>query len=702
MSRLFFCYLGLLTTVWAEKYDVVVYGGTSAGVIAAVQVKQMGKSVIVVSPDKHLGGLSSGGLGFTDSGDKSVIGGLSRDFYHRVWTYYQRPETWVFQAREAFGNKGQGTVAMDQGSRTMWIFEPHIAENVFEDYVKEFQLTVVRDEWLDREHGVEKVGTNVVSFRTLSGKVYEGKMFIDATYEGDLMAAAGVHYTVGREANAQYHETLNGVQVARAKSHQFESKIDPYVIPGDPSSGLLPKIQVGGPGTEGQADQRIQAYNYRMCLTKVPQNRVPFEAPPGYDAKQYALLARTLQAGSQHVFGKFDAIPNGKTDTNNHGAFSTDNIGMNYEYPEASYARRREILAEHYQYQAGYFYFLSHDASVPAAVREKFAEWGLAADEFKDNHHWPHQIYVREARRMVADFVLSELHLRRETPTLRSVGMGSYNMDSHHTQRYVAKDAEGRAYVRNEGDVEVNPGGPYPIDYGALIPKADECTNLVVPVCVSATHIAYGSVRMEPVFMILGQSAATAAVLSLEKGIKVQELPYGDLQKVLLAQGQVLDRAPVPHAGRGLSAKINPRDLQGITVDDDDAQLVGEWTPSTAAGLYVGAGYRHDGKGEHGLLSARFATSLPEARPYEVFLALVANTNRATNATVQIHHLKGVTELKVDLSKLPAQSGKTEVTRTLLSLGTYNFSPAQPAAVVVSNSGANGYVVIDAVNWQAR
>ena len=701
MYRLVLFWLTTLAVSAAEPvYDLVIYGGTSAGVIAAVQAKKLGKTVIIVCPDKHLGGLSSGGLGFTDSGDKSVIGGLARNFYHRVWQYYQTPDAWTFQKKEAFGNKGQGTVAMDQAERTMWIFEPHIAERVFEDYVKEYKLEVLRDEWLDRAQGVKKNGTQILSIKTLSGKTFQGRMFIDATYEGDLMAAAGVAYTVGRESNAQYHETLNGVQVAHAKSHQFTTKIDPYVIPGHPESGLLPKIQTGGPGTDGQADQRVQAYNYRLCLTKVAENRIPFTAPEGYDPKQYALLARVLQHGAPYVFGKFDAIPNGKTDTNNHGPFSTDNIGMNYDYPEASYERRREILAEHFRYQSGYLYFLSHDPSVPAEVREKFKEWGLAADEFKDNGHWPHQIYVREARRMVADFVLSELHLTRKVATPRSVGMGSYNMDSHNTQRYVAKDAEGRAYVLNEGDVEVNPGGPYPIDYGTMIPKADQCTNLVVPVCISSSHIAYGSVRMEPVFMILGQSAATAALMALERGIKVQEVPYADLKAKLLADGQVLESDHRNKAAEGHGIKINLKEIPGITVDDTQAQLKGEWTLSTASPVYLGEGYRHDGNGAHGAASATFSTTLPEAREYEVFLAIVPNANRATHAHVQVVHAAGVAELKVDLSRLP--TGGTGPTRTLLSLGKYRFETARPASVILDNQNADGFVVIDAVNWQPR
>ena len=671
-------------------YDVVVYGGTSAAIIAAVQAKKMGKTVIVVSPDKHLGGLSSGGLGWTDSGDKSVIGGLSRDFYHRVWQAYQRPEAWKHEPREKFGNKGQGTVAMDAGERTMWIFEPSVAEAVFEGYVKDFQLIVERDEWLDRARGVEKAGGRIASIRTLSGKTYRGRVFIDATYEGDLMAAAGVSYTFGREPNAAFDETLNGIQLAHAKSHQFAGKVDPYVIEGDPKSGLLPRIQdipVGG--KDGEGDRKIQAYNFRMCLTKVDANRVPFPRPAGYDPKQYALLARALQQGATHVFGKFDLIPNAKTDTNNHGPFSTDNIGMNWDYPDASYERRREIVAEHRQYQQGYLYFLANDPAVPAKIREAFAQWGLAKDEFTDNGHWPHQIYVREARRMTADVVVNENHLKRKIPTPRSVGMGSYNMDSHNVQRIVVKDADGKAYVRNEGDVQVNPGRPYPIDYGALVPKKSECANLLVPVCVSCTHIAYGSIRMEPVFMILGQSAATAAVLALDQGVAVQDVPYADLSARLLADGQILDKAAGPRPVRR-----DPKELPGITVDDADAKLTGTWTESGASPAYLGVGYRHDAKGEHGAVTATFATPLPKAGKYEVFLAVVPNANRATNAQVTVRHAAGSTEVAVNLSKGPAGN--------LVSLGTYEFAADQPASVTIGNAGANGFVVIDAVNWQAR
>lgn len=523
-----------------NTYDIVIYGGTSSAIIAAVQAATMGKSVVVVSPDKHLGGMTSGGLGWTDTGNKSVIGGLARNFYHRIWKHYSQDTAWRWQSRESFGNRGQGTVAMDGENRTMWIFEPHVAESVFEALVKEHAIPVYRGEWLNRETGVQKDANRIISITTLSGKTFRGRMFIDATYEGDLMAAAGVSYFVGRESNVCYGETLNGVQTARAIHHQFNAFVDPYMEPGNPESGLLPRIHGESPGIDGEGDHRIQAYNFRVCLTKNPDNRVPFPKPEGYDPMQYELLARYIDVGFRDLFTKFDLIPNLKTDTNNYGAFSTDNIGMNYDYPEASYERRKEIIKEHEDYQKGLFWFLANDPRVAADVRESMSEWGLAADEFEDNGHWPHQLYVREARRMVSDFVMTERHVRRIKPVTRPIGMGSYNMDSHNTQRYVAYDEQGRGHARNEGDIQVGPGRPYAIDYGAIIPKEDECSNLLVPVCVSASHIAFGSIRMEPVFMILGQSAATAATLALDDQVSVQQLEYAALAERLKADGQVL------------------------------------------------------------------------------------------------------------------------------------------------------------------
>ncbi|WP_423838942.1 FAD-dependent oxidoreductase [Symmachiella dynata] len=534
--------MGLTTTALpAAEFDVVIYGGTSAAVTAAVEAKQSGKSVVMVSPDKHLGGLSSGGLGWTDTGNKAVIGGLAREFYHRVWKHYQTTEAWKWQPREEYGGRGQGTPAIDGAQRTMWIFEPHVAESVFEDLIREHEIPVHRNEWLDREKGVKKKGEKIISITTLSGKTYSGQMFIDATYEGDLMAAAGVEYTVGREAKSQYGEQWNGVQtgVLHHKHHfgAVKTPISPYRTPGDPQSGLLPRISAEPPGEYGAADKKIQAYCFRMCLTDDPENRVPFPKPEGYDPAQYELLVRIFNAGWRETFNKFDPIPNHKTDTNNHGPMSTDNIGYNYDYPEASYERRREIIAEHETYQKGWLYFIAHDPRIPKEVQQEMQQWGLAEDEFVDNGHWPHQIYVREARRMVGDFVITENELLNKPPIPDSVGMGSYGMDSHNVQRYVTPDG----HVQNEGDIGRSTRGPYQIAYRALVPKRGQCDNLLVPVCVSSSHIAFGSIRMEPVFMILGQSTATAAVMAIDEGLAVQDVSAAKLQKELLKRGQVLE-----------------------------------------------------------------------------------------------------------------------------------------------------------------
>ncbi|MFN3325635.1 MAG: FAD-dependent oxidoreductase [Bryobacteraceae bacterium] len=528
------------------QVDLLIYGCTSGAITAAVQTKRMGKSVIMVCPERHLGGLTAGGLGWTDSGNKAVIGGLSREFYHRVWQHYDKPSAWRWQKREEYGNKGQGTEALDQGNRTMWIFEPSVAESVYEAWIKELEIPVVRDAWLNREKGVRKQGDRISSISTLDGKTYAARMFIDATYEGDLMAAAGIDYHVGRESTGTYDEKWAGVQTGVLHHrHHFgvlKVPISPYVVPNDPSSGVLPRISTEHPGEYGSGDKKVQAYCFRMCLTQVPENRVPFPRPANYDPKEYELLGRIFDAGWRETFGKFDPIPNWKTDTNNHGPFSTDNIGRNWDYPEASYERRREIIQEHIDYQQGWLYFIANDPRVPAEVRTEMAKWGLAKDEFTDNNHWPHQIYVREARRMIGKYVMTENELLKRRPTPEPVGMGSYGIDSHNIQRYITPEG----YVQNEGDIGVSTQGPYQISYGSLVPKKGQAANLLVPVAVSSSHIAYGSIRMEPVFMILGQSAATAAVLAIDSGAAVQDLPYEALRARLLADGQVLEYTPDP------------------------------------------------------------------------------------------------------------------------------------------------------------
>lgn len=658
--------------------DIVIYGGTASGVAAAVQASRMGKTAVLVEPGRHIGGLTSGGLGWTDSGDKRVIGGISHEFYQRVKTHYDAPSAWVYGTRDTYP-------PYRKGADTMWTFEPKVAEQILRDMLKEAKVEVVFGERLDRAKGVTRDGTRIVSMTTESGKTFSGKVFIDATYEGDLMAAAGVTYTVGREPNEQYHETLNGLaRKWNLSTHRFIAKVDPYVKPGDPKSGLLFGIDPGPLPADGAGDKRLQAYCFRMCMSDVAANRVPFEKPADYDEAKYELLFRNFEASDLRVPIKPDRMPNGKTDTNNNFAVSTDFIGQNYAYPDATYAEREKIVAAHLSYQKGLMWALQNHKRVPETVRTQMAKWGLAKDEFTDTDHWPHQIYVREARRMVSDYVVTERDCRRTRDTPMSVGMGSYNMDSHNCARYVT--AEG--FVQNEGDVQVSPGGPYRISYQSIVPKAGECPNLLVPVCLSSSHIAYGSIRMEPVFMVLGQSSATAACIAIDEKLDVQKVAYDKLKARLLADKQVLAfAAPLP------AGAVDPKTLAGVVVDDANAELTGFGAVSSAIGPFVGVGYRHDGNTDRGKQTAKFVPNLPAAGKYEVRVAYSANANRATNVKVSVGHAGGTSEKKLDQKKKPAIDG------LWVSLGTFEFEKGKAGSVTISNDGADGFVVLDAVQW---
>ncbi|MBN1482530.1 FAD-dependent oxidoreductase [candidate division KSB1 bacterium] len=517
-----------------EEQDIIIYGGTSAGVIAAIQADRLGKSVVLIEPGTHLGGLTSSGLGQTDTGDKAVIGGLAREFYRELKKYYDHPDVWIY-------DKPEQCDWYDPADDAIWRFEPHVAEVTFRKMLH--NIPVVFEERLDLQQGVTVQDGRIQSITMQSGRIFYGKIFIDATYEGDLMAVAGVSYTVGREANSLYDETLNGVQIQQAIYHQFDVDVDPYVVPGDPSSGLLPGVHGDNPGENGDGDFRVQAYCFRMCLTTADDNKVPFEKPAVYDSLRYEILLRNFAAGENRVPLYHGMMPNQKTDTNNNHGFSTDNINMNYDYPEADYQRRVRIIEDHVNYQKGLMWTLANHPRVPESIRTEVSRWGLAKDEFINNGNWPFQLYIREARRLVSDYVMTEHDCKRTRLCDDPIGLGSYNMDSHNCQRYVDENG----YVRNEGDVQVSPGGPYLISYRSIVPKRGEIANLLVPVCLSASHIAYGSIRMEPVFMILGQSAATAAALAIDLDSAVQDVPYEKLQKILLRDNQVIE---LPHFDR--------------------------------------------------------------------------------------------------------------------------------------------------------
>ena len=550
--------LSLSFCLAAESADVIIYGGTSAGVAAAVQARRMGVRPILIEPTKRLGGLTTGGLGQTDIGRKDAFGGLARQFYRDVKAYYADDANWRNQTRATYVPNGQSAYAPEEDA--MWTFEPSAALKILERWITEAGVDVVYGERLDRSvGGVVKKDGRIVSIKMESGKTFKGRMFLDCTYEGDLMAAAGVTYTVGREANAQYGETINGVQRARAVSHQFYPGVDPYVVKGDPTSGLLPGVEMDDDRPDGAADRRVQAYCFRMCLTDDPKNRIPFAKPEGYDEHEYELLFRDYEIKLAHpelVTAHWQMslpwinspMPNRKTDTNNRQGLSTDFIGRNWNWAEGSYAEREKIAAAHLKYQRGLMWTLANHPRIPKNVRDEVSRWGTCRDEFADERGdgWQNQLYVREARRLVGEYVMTEHECRGERVVPRPVALAAYGMDSHHVRRYVGKDG----FVHNEGDIQDHTDGkgdrirPYSIDYGAICPKRGEVGNLLVPVCVSASHIAFGSIRMEPVFFALGQVAATAAAQALEDGVAVQDLAYEGLRARLLADGQRIALAP--------------------------------------------------------------------------------------------------------------------------------------------------------------
>lgn len=541
-----------------QSYDIVVYGATSSGITAAIQSSRLGKKVLLIEPGYRIGGLTTGGLGQTDIGNKQAIGGISREFYQKIKSHYQKQGNWTWQKRESYRDGGQTT--SDSKEDAMWTFEPSAALKVFKDMIrKEKNITLIYSQRLNRKSGVKKTEGKIASIQMESGQIYHSKIFIDATYEGDLMAAAGVSYTVGRESNSQYGESLNGVQAINvslalkktismnAAYHNFIEGVDPYIKKGDPKSDLLPFINSGKPGVDGAGDDKIQAYCYRMTLTNHPDNRIPFSKPSGYQEIEYELLFRNYEAAigpHEKMYSYGDPLvpwinskmPNRKTDTNNQKGFSTDFIGQNYLYPEASYEEREKIAERHKKYQQGLMWTLAYHPRIPAQVRAIVSQWGTCKDEYEREDGWPSQLYIREARRMISDYVMTQSNCEKLELAEDAIGLAAYGMDSHHVQRYV--DVNG--YVKNEGNVEAHVANPFPISYRSIVPKKSEVRNLLVPICLSASHIAFGSIRMEPVFMVLGQSAAIAAAMAIDNDWDLQHIPYAQLKLDLLKHKQIL------------------------------------------------------------------------------------------------------------------------------------------------------------------
>jgi hypothetical protein len=498
----------------AQTYDICVYGGTSSGVIAAYSAAKMGHSVLLIEPSNFLGGLSAGGLGNTDLGTGQVVLGIANDFYKSIGNYY--------------------------GTSIKYKFEPHVAEAVFNDYIHEGNVNVL---FRNRITKANLINNNIKSIDLESVdnnfiiKNIKAKYFIDCTYEGDLMAKAGVSYVIGRESNSVYNETLNGVERKLSWSHQFPDGVDPYKIKGNPSSGLLWGISTDALSSDGTGDKKIQAYNFRICLTNDSKNKIELTKPKNYDPLKYELLIRLIEAqpDKNNIYGYFNwsFMPKNKTDINNNGGFSTDMIGMNYNYPEATYTDRALIYKDHSEYTVGLLYFLSHDNRVPESIRSELIKWGYPKDEYVNNNYWSPQLYVRESRRMVGSYIMTEANCLSKIIVEDGIVSAGYNIDSHNCQRIVVLK-NGVAMVKNEGDIQYPIPHPFPIAYRAILPKETECNNLIVPVCLSASHIAYGSIRMEPVFMQLGQVAAMAAVFAIDKGLSLKEVSADEISTMLI------------------------------------------------------------------------------------------------------------------------------------------------------------------------
>lgn len=518
-KRLFAILLGLGGALFAQPaYDLVVYGGTAAGVMTAVSGARQGLRVALLEPGVHIGGMVSGGLSATDVGRREVIGGLALEFYFRAGQHYQ----------------------LDRHLQQLaWRPEPKVAEAVFHQMIREARVTLLLRQRLREKTGVVMDGARVAEIITEPGWRFRGKVFVDASYEGDLMAQAKVSYTLGRESTRQYGESLAGVR-AVTPSHQFPVN----VAARDEQGRLLPEISAEPRGEPGSADQRIQAYNFRIAATNAAANRVPWPKPGNYDPARYELLLRYINAMTPYLGRTMEfadvsstaAIPNSKADLNNRGGFSTDYIGKNYDYPDGDYATRARIWKDHEEYQMGFYYFLANDPRLPESMRRTAQEWGLSKDEFIDTGHWPHQLYVREGRRMLGEYVAVQKDLQVELTKPDAIAMGSYNSDSHNVQRFV----NAKGFAENEGDVQVGVK-PYQIPYRSITPKRAEAENLLVPVCFSASHVAYSSMRMEPQYMMMGHAAGIAAALAIAGNSAVQAISVAELQRRLREEGAVFE-----------------------------------------------------------------------------------------------------------------------------------------------------------------
>ena len=651
MKTLFVIVLFFASLDASAQYDVCVYGGTSAGVIAAYTTAKLGKKAILIEPGKHLGGLTSGGLGYTDIGNKYAITGLAKDFYRRMGKHY--------------------------GKFEQWIFEPHVAEEIFNDYINEAKVPVLYQYRIIKTKKVDGFIQNITIEKsdapsTSTNKKITAKIFIDCSYEGDLMALAGVSYAVGREDNKQYNETWNGVQLL--DKHQFPDGIDPYKKEGDSTSGLLWGISNNKLLPNGSGNKQVQAYNYRICLTNNPKNKVPVTKPEGYDSSMYELLLRLMKAQPDKTtlndYFFFGIMPNHKTDINNRGGFSTDMIGANYNYPDADYDKRNAIIKQHEQYTKGLLWFVGNDARVPQPLRNEMQQWGYPKDEYRNNHYFTPQLYIRESRRMTGNYVMTQANCESRETVSDGVGLAAYTMDSHNCERLVVN-----GMVKNEGDVQKGGFGPYPVSYRALIPKATECKNLLVPVCLSASHIAYGSIRMEPVFMVLAQSSAVAACSAIDNNQSVQNSDVKKLQSSLLKNPLADGSTPE------------------LLVDNDDSfhiKIKGNWQRKTGDGY--GASYLLASP-SNVLQSVTFVPKIITAGNYVIYVYVPV----VDSAALQLHGIIQNGNRKKEVLILLPKKIEGQTSGEWMLAGNCYASKGTATSIMLTTKNKDSHTIADAV-----
>jgi hypothetical protein len=664
--------------------DVIVYGATPGGFCAAIAASREGATVILLEPTDHVGGVNTGGLCFSDSNQtvRGTLQGLFEEWHIRIEAdYRERGVSLPYEVKIK--------------DHSEWTYEPHVAMRVTQAMLSEAGVKVITRA---RIRSVSKQGTRIGKLVT-SGGDFEARVFIDGTYEGDLMAASGVNWTIGREGRDEFGESYAGKQYPKPK-------IDVSGL--DNEGQLLPLITAKDAGHDEAGDKNVMVYSFRLCVTKDPSNRVPFPEPDHYDPARFEVVRRYMsQEKRPGILWDLYKLPGNKFDANNGIAkqFSMGLVGAGNEWCEADETGRARIWEAHKQYTLEMYRFLTTDPAVPERLRLEMKEYGLCRDEFRETGHWSPQLYVREGRRMIGEYVLSQKDIIEDPKKADPIAVSSFPIDSHDCQRIGTVTA-----VVNEGTIRPvrmagrKHGYPYHIPYRAITPKSFECDNLLVPVALSCTHVGISSIRVEPTWMVIGQSAGIAAAICAKQNTAVQHLPYTALRERLLSQKQVLD-LPVladPSVPSGLkpasngtlknaTVNMDSKTLPGIILDDTHAELKGEWKDSALFKPYVDTGYRHDDQRADGESVAIFRFTAPKSGQYKLAMAYSAHETRATNVPVIVMSGGRTVELKVD------QTEPLPVGDCFRVIGTIELEGNSESMITVSNAGTDGFVILDAL-----